>query len=70
MTLNATQQALCQGQGFDFSGLSGLLLNGTLKLSGILAHTETLLAVPRAILEASGAPCRCLGPNRGRPCGN
>lgn len=62
MTLNAKQRALCQGHGFDFSGLSALFLNCTLKPSGTLSHTERLLDVPRAIMETSGIAVELLRP--------
>lgn len=54
MTLNAQQKALCQGHSFDFSGLSALFVNCTLKPSGQVSHTEKLLEVPKAIMEANG----------------
>lgn len=54
MTLNTQQKALCQGHSFDFSGLSALFVNCTLKPSGQVSHTEKLLEVPKAIMEANG----------------
>jgi multimeric flavodoxin WrbA len=62
MTLNPSQRALCEGHSFDFSGLSALFLNCTLKPSGSLSHTEILLEVPRAIMEASGVAVEMLRP--------
>lgn len=62
MTLNASQRALCEGHSFDFSGLSALFLNCTLKPSGSLFHTEKLLEVPRAIMASSGVAVEILPP--------
>ena len=42
MVLNAKQMALCEGHGLDFSGLSALFLNCTLKPTGTPSHTEML----------------------------
>jgi len=44
----------------DFSGLSALFLNCTLKPSGTLSHTETLMQVPRSIMEANGVETEVL----------
>ncbi len=54
MTMNARQEALCKGHGFDFSGLSALFLNCTLKRSGTLSNTEALMSVSQAIMDANG----------------
>jgi multimeric flavodoxin WrbA len=62
MTLNPSQRALCEGHSFDFSGLSALFLNCTLKPSRSLSHTEKLLEVPRAIMEVSGVAVEMLRP--------
>lgn len=53
MTLNANQSALCEGHSFDFSGLSALFINCTLKPSGQLSHTDKLMEVSHAIMEAN-----------------
>ncbi len=45
MNLNARQKALCEGHNFDFTGLSALFLNCTLKPTGILSHTEALINI-------------------------
>ena len=50
------------GDDFDFTGLSALLLNCTLKPSGTLSHTDALLQVPKAIMEANGVSVRLLRP--------
>ena len=54
MTLNDRQRALCENHDFDFSDLAALHVNCTLKPTGVLSHTEALIAVSRAIMEANG----------------
>jgi multimeric flavodoxin WrbA len=54
MSMSEKQRALCEGHGFDFSGLSAIYLNCTLKPSGTLSHTESLMNVSRSIMEANG----------------
>lgn len=54
MTLTKKQQTLCDSHDFDFSGLSALFLNCTLKPTGTLSHTEHLLNVPYEIMKANG----------------
>lgn len=53
MTLNEKQRALCKEHDFDFSDLSAVFLNCTLKPSGDLSHTEELIKVSRAIMDAN-----------------
>ncbi|MEX0951574.1 MAG: NAD(P)H-dependent oxidoreductase [Gammaproteobacteria bacterium] len=53
MTLNEKQSALCKGHPFDFSGLSALFVNCTLKPSGQLSHTEKLMEISEAIMQAN-----------------
>lgn len=53
MTLNDKQKALCNNHNFDFSGLSAVFLNCTLKPSGSLSHTQALIKVSQAIMEAN-----------------
>ncbi|MEQ8388608.1 MAG: NAD(P)H-dependent oxidoreductase [Alphaproteobacteria bacterium] len=62
MTLNEKQAALCEGHGFDFSGLSALFLNCTLKPSGTLSHTETLMSVSAEIMTRNGVAVEMLRP--------
>lgn len=50
MALSQKQKHDCENHEFDFSNLKALILNCTLKPSGLLSHTEKLLAVPKAIL--------------------
>lgn len=62
MAMNEKQQALCKGHGFDFSGLSALFLNCTLKPTGNFSHTEALIDVSRSIMEANGVTTELLRP--------
>lgn len=52
----------CDKPPFDFSGLSALFLNCTLKPSGALSNTEALMNVSRAIMETNGIRCEMLRP--------
>ncbi len=60
--MNEQQRALCHGHGFDFSGLSALYLNCTLKRSGILSNTESLISVSEEIMAANGIATEVLRP--------
>ncbi|MEX2524341.1 MAG: flavodoxin family protein [Gammaproteobacteria bacterium] len=62
MTLNKKQQALCDSHDFDFTGLSALFLNCTLKPTGTLSHTEHLLRVPYEIMKTNGVTVDMLRP--------
>ncbi|KFZ31050.1 flavodoxin [Pseudidiomarina salinarum] len=62
MSLSKTQQELCNSHNYDFSGLSALFLNCTLKPTGTLSHTEHLIEVPKAIMEANGVKTELLRP--------
>lgn len=62
MSLNKAQQELCNSHNYNFSGLSALFLNCTLKPSGNLSHTEHLIDVPKAIMEANGVKTELLRP--------
>jgi multimeric flavodoxin WrbA len=62
MTMNEKQKALCDGHNFDFSGLSAVFLNCTLKPARTFSHTEALLHVSKAIMEASGITTELLRP--------
>jgi multimeric flavodoxin WrbA len=62
MVLSPKQKALCEGHGYEFSGLSALFLNCTLKPTGTLSHTEKLLEVSQAIMEANGIVVERLRP--------
>lgn len=60
--LNAQQQALCENHSYNFSGLSALFLNCTLKPSGTHSHTEALIDVSRAIMQANGIQTEIIRP--------
>ncbi len=62
MPMNAKQKALCEGHGFDFSGLSAVFLNCTLKPTGTFSNTEALIHVSQAIMEANGITTELLRP--------
>lgn len=62
MVMNEKQTALCEGHDFDFSSLSALFFNCTLKPTGTLSHTEKLLDVSKAIMEANGIAVEMLRP--------
>jgi len=54
MTMSARQKMLCEGHSFDFSDLKAVFLNCTLKPSKMLSHTEGLMEVSKAIMDANG----------------
>ncbi|MFN2268431.1 MAG: flavodoxin family protein [Desulfonatronovibrio sp.] len=62
MTLSDKQKALCQEHDFDFSGLSAVFLNCTLKPSGVLSHTQPLIQVSQAIMESNNIQTEVLRP--------
>jgi multimeric flavodoxin WrbA len=62
MTVSDRQRALCEGHGFDFSGLSAIFLNCTLKPTGETSHTEALMNVSREIMAANGVRTTLLRP--------
>lgn len=62
MTLDERQEALCRGHGFDFGGLSALYLNCTLKPTGTLSHTEALMGISTAIMQANGIETEVIRP--------
>ncbi len=62
MTMTEKQKALCEGHQFDFSNLSALFLNCTLKPSGTLSNTEALIRVSQAIMQANGVKTEVLRP--------
>lgn len=53
---------LCSQTRWDFSGLSALFLNGTLKPGPSLSHTEGLIRISSAIMEKSGVKTELLRP--------
>lgn len=54
MALNPKQQELCEASDMDYSGLSAVFINCTLKRSPETSHTQGLMAVSQAILESQG----------------
>ncbi|MEO8399446.1 MAG: flavodoxin family protein [Ignavibacteriaceae bacterium] len=62
MTLNKMQEDLCNSNDYDFTGLSALMLNCTLKKSPTLSHTEGLLNVSKEIMEKKGVKVEMLRP--------
>jgi len=62
MAMTERQKALCEGHQFDFSNLSALFFNCTLKPSGTLSNTEELIRVSQAIMQANGVKTEVLRP--------
>ncbi len=62
MSMNKKQEALCSEHNFDFSALSALFLNCTLKPTGKLSHTEVLIKVSKAIMDANGISTEVIRP--------
>ena len=54
MMLDERQQQLCDDNPFDFSDLSALFVNCTLKASPEQSHTEGLARIAVAVMEANG----------------
>lgn len=62
MVLNEKQRELCQGHEADYSDLSALFLNCTLKPTGTLSQTEALIEVSREIMEVNGVTTEVVRP--------
>jgi len=62
MHLNKKQEELCSSSTWDFSDLSALFLNCTLKKTPQLSHTEGLIGISHAILEKNGVSVESLRP--------
>jgi multimeric flavodoxin WrbA len=62
MQLNSRQQQLCDDSRWDFSDLTALFLNCTLKRSPELSHTEGLLEMARTIMARTGVSTELLRP--------
>ncbi len=62
MKLDERQEKMCTESTWDFSGLSALFLNCTLKKSPELSHTEGLIRISRAIMERSGISVEVVRP--------
>lgn len=62
MNMNKKQQELCKDHDFDFSDLSAMFLNCTLKPGEQLSHTEALMNVSKTIMEYNGVKTDLLRP--------
>ena len=62
MPLNEKQAALCASNTTDFSGLSAVLLNCTLKRPDVESHTGRLLSVPAEIMRRNGVVVEVIRP--------
>jgi multimeric flavodoxin WrbA len=62
MSLNAQQIDLCETSPFDFSGLSAVFLNCTLKRSPEKSHTRGLIDISKVIMEKNGVNCEVIRP--------
>ena len=62
MTMNEKQEALCDGNETDFSNLSAVILNCTLKRPEEQSHTELLLSVPAEIMRRAGVEVEMIRP--------
>ena len=60
--LNDEQRRLCREHPWDFADLRALFFNCTLKKSPETSHTEGLMSVSRAIMEANGVHTEMLRP--------
>jgi multimeric flavodoxin WrbA len=62
MTLNEHQEALCAQNTTDFSDLSAVMINCTLKRPEEASHTALLLSVPEAIMRKAGVAVEVIRP--------
>lgn len=62
MELSDKQRELCGQSTWDFSDLKALFLNCTLKRSPELSHTQGLIDISKAIMEAGGVTVEILRP--------
>ena len=60
--LSERQQRLCSDSRWDYSDLSAVFLNCTLKRSPELSHTEGLIRISRAVMETNGVRVELLRP--------
>ncbi len=60
--LSEKQERMCTESRWDFSGLTALFLNCTLKKSPELSHTEGLIRISRAIMEKNDLTVEVLRP--------
>ena len=62
MTLSEKQEQMCSESKWDFSDLSTLFLNCTLKKSPEMSHTQGLLDISMEIMGKNGVSVECLRP--------
>ena len=62
MTLTTRQQDLCTNSRWDFSDLSALFLNCTLKRTREISHTQGLIDIATAIMHANGVATEVIRP--------
>ena len=62
MNLSPQQQEMCETSRWDFSDLTALFLNCTLKRSPELSHTQGLVDIATAIMQANGVATEVLRP--------
>ena len=62
MTLNDKQLEMCESSKWDFSDLTALFLNCTLKRTPELSHTEGLIRISQAIMEKNSIAVEVLRP--------
>ena len=62
MTLTQKQRDLCTQTRWDFSDLRAIFLNCTLKRTGELSHTQGLIDISTAIMEANGVATEVIRP--------
>jgi len=62
LPLSEQQEALCDQDRWDFSGLHALFLNCTLKRTPDRSHTEGLIRISGAIMQKSGVGVEVLRP--------
>jgi len=62
MELNDKQQQVCTESKWDFSDLEALFLNCTLNKSPIMSHTQGLIDISKAIMEANRVSVEVLRP--------
>lgn len=62
MSLSTRQQQLCDNHHWDFSDLRALFLNCTLKRSPELSHTQGLIDIASAIMQANKVSVETLRP--------
>ena len=60
--LNEKQERMCSESKWDFSDLTALFLNCTLKKSPERSHTEGLIRISKAIMERNGVTVEVLRP--------